>query len=376
MMQYVFSLCISFAVAVVVLPVVIRVARRNGWFDRLDGRKIHSGEIPRLGGVGIYLAVMAGAVVGIAALAHADARLHLRFVDWLFFFGGLSAMFAVGLIDDFNNIPALRKLAGQIAAAVAISLSGFRIETVQVLFGGPTVSLGLLSYAVTVLWIVAIANSVNLIDGMDGFAGGVVLIASTTFAAIGAMRGDEAVMILSLTVFGASAAFLLYNRPPAQIFMGDSGSLLLGTLLAVIPLLRGVGVSARPALNLVIPATVLLIPILDTASAILRRLRRHQPIHTPDSEHLHHKLLRLFGSTRGALSVLYVYQVGLGAAAVACVYLSPVLGGVLAIMVWLFSIAIIATTHSYYLKLMDVRALKAGSLEDYLSGSRGSSKAI
>lgn len=365
------ALCVSFAVVVVVVPVVIRAAYRHAWFDRPNERKIHTGEIPRLGGIAIFIGIVSGSITGILVLASTSGPLRGSILEWGLALAGLSLMFAVGLVDDFTNIPALRKLLGQLLAAAVISISGFHIDTVLVPFTGHELVLGWLSYPLTMLWIVGIANAVNLIDGMDGCAVGIALIASAAFAVIGAFEGADAVVLLSLVVFGASAAFLLFNRPPAHIFMGDSGSLLLGTLLASIPLFRGAAMAHRPALNLLVPATVLLIPILDTASAILRRVRRHQPIHQADNEHIHHKLLYLLGTTRGALSVLYVFQVFLGAVAVVSLFLAPVLGVSLLLAVWGVSIAVVTTTHTYYL-----RVTRAGDAHDRPEAPKPSSKAI
>ncbi len=376
-MEYVVSVCTSFGIATVMLPIIIRVANQHGWFDRVGGRKIHTGQIPRLGGIAVYLAVVVAGALALVLSTADDPSARYRILDWALFFAGISAMFTVGLVDDFANIPAMRKLAGQVVAALAISLSGFRLETVSIPFSGVHLALGIFSYPITVIWIVAIANAVNLIDGMDGFAGGVVLISSATFATVGAVEGSPAMVLLSLAMFGASAGFLLFNRPPASIFMGDSGSLLFGTLLAVVPLMTPAVAQGTDGLNLFVLVTILGIPILDTLSAITRRVSRHQPIHQADNEHLHHKLLFMTGSTRSALYVLYAYQVIIGVIAVVSMYLIEPVGDALLLLLWIVSLGLMFRMRTRFQRLVAANTVATSATRSraYLAFKR-SSKAV
>ena len=353
-MQYLVPAVVSFLVGVVLVPLVIRIARQKKWFDRVEKRKIHTGEIPRLGGVALFAAILVGSVAGLAVLGAHDSTAVARYglVDSLLLVTGLAGMFAVGLVDDFRNIPAAIKFLGQLAAASIISLGGFRISALVIPLVAAPVDLGALSFPLTVLWIVGMANAMNLIDGMDGFAGGVALFASVTFAAIGFIQGNDAVVVVSLAVLAASVTFLCFNLPPARIFMGDSGSLLLGSMLAVLPLLDGKAQATSSQLAVAVSGTVLLIPILDTISAIIRRTRRGQPFYKPDCEHLHHKLLDLFKSSTNVLYVLYAYQVALGIVAVSYQYVDPTVSASLCFSVWVLSFIFIAATKTRHLRLI------------------------
>jgi UDP-GlcNAc:undecaprenyl-phosphate GlcNAc-1-phosphate transferase len=211
-------------------------------------------------------------------------------------------MFITGLLDDFKNLRARFKLFFQIAAALVVALSGYRFFTFQTPFGF-SVDSPAVSYLVTLFWIVGITNALNLIDGMDGLAGGVSAVAALFWGFISLIHGHVFSAVLAFSLFGAAAGFLVFNLPPAKIFMGDSGSLVLGFALACLPLVEKVsGTSTRVIL---MATTLLIIPIFDTLSAILRRLREKQSIGAPDKSHVHHKLLDAGCSVPRAL--LFVY---------------------------------------------------------------------
>ncbi len=320
---------IAFATAVVAniifMPAIIQLSHRNGFFDTVDPRKVHTGNVPRLGGIGIFGAFIVGAIAGgsiqVAGLSSHDLSLVVARAPLLIV--SFATIFALGLVDDFSNIPALRKLLGQLIAALLVVLAGYSIESFTIPFVWIEVDLGIAASPVTVLYIIALSNAINLIDGIDGFAGGISAFAALTFGVVGLVQGNTVVAVVAFSLAGAVAGFLLFNLPPARIFMGDSGSLFLGHILAVIPLLGLNAFPSRPGLAMMVPATVLIIPILDTVSAIFRRTRRGLPIHTPDREHLHHKLLDLSLTNRQILLVIYLYMAVLGSLCVAYRFLPP-----------------------------------------------------
>jgi UDP-GlcNAc:undecaprenyl-phosphate GlcNAc-1-phosphate transferase len=202
-----------------------------------------------------------------------------------------------------------------------------------------------------VLWIVGIANAVNLLDGMDGLAGGISLIGVAVWAILFFKSGQSLPAQAACAAAGAILGFLFFNFPPASIFMGDSGSLFLGYLLAVLPLL---GYSQNQMESGLVPAiTVCLIPILDTFAAILRRWRRGVSFLTPDKYHVHHKLLNLGFSTRQILAIIYTLCIVLGACVLAGIYVSPFLSFVLMMAGWAVCGSIFVVLH--FLKKNNIR---------------------
>lgn len=281
------------------------VAVRHEWFDDpSDPRKIHTGSIPRLGGVGIFWSL---------ALTMGGAALVLRLGDFA------TATFAppllvawglchfVGLYDDFKSIRARWKLVLQLVAATILMAGGFHFRSLAL--PSSTVSLGVLSYPVSLVWIVGVTNAVNMIDGMDGLAGGLSAIAAFTFGVIYATMGNFAAALAAFALAGAIGGFLLHNYPPARIFMGDSGSLFLGIGLATLPLLHR-GTLTQTA-GLLPGITILLIPIFDVFVSMVRRAKRGTSVMSPDREHVHHKLMLLGLDQRTALIIIYAVELGL-----------------------------------------------------------------
>ncbi|MFZ5596399.1 MAG: MraY family glycosyltransferase [Bacillota bacterium] len=303
-------LLVSLALVLALTPWVRSLAVRWGAVDFPNQRKIHSGVMPRLGGVAIYLAFIPVAlavywpempVLGLAA--------------------GCTIILLLGMLDDVKTISPRVKLAGQTLAALAVIPFGIRVEFITNPFNNEILNLGVLAVPVTVLWLVAVTNAVNLIDGLDGLAGGVSCISSLTMAVVAITQfkifGDPAqllVMTLSLMVAASTLGFLRYNFYPASIFLGDSGSMLLGFSLGSISII-GLTKSAT-AISVIIPIVVMGIPLLDTVFAILRRFKENRPIFQPDREHLHHQLLARGFSHRQAVLVIYAVSLVMGASAV------------------------------------------------------------
>jgi UDP-GlcNAc:undecaprenyl-phosphate/decaprenyl-phosphate GlcNAc-1-phosphate transferase len=303
-MVYTASILLPFFFNIFFTPLLIRAAHRFAWYDEQDHRKIHSGDIPRIGGIGIFISFLIGAGL-ILFLHRADPAVKWEnVVEYLPFFLGAWLIHIVGLLDDFANLRARIKLWAQILVAVLVVASGRHFAAVTFPFIDFVLDFGFFGPIITVVWIVGVTNAINLLDGMDGLSSGTSAIAVFFMGLCALYLGNAFGTYLSFFTFGATLGFLYFNFPPAKIFMGDSGSLFLGFTLACIPLyVFPFGDTAHMALPLGI--TLLLIPILDTLAAILRRRRRGLPIHEPDREHLHHKLLFFGFSNRCILYFVY-----------------------------------------------------------------------
>jgi UDP-GlcNAc:undecaprenyl-phosphate GlcNAc-1-phosphate transferase len=256
-------------------------------------------------------------------------RYNLRFIA---FFLGITLIHVVGLIDDFHNLKALFKFFCQLLAAVIVTAGGFLIRSLTLPYLG-TLPLGPLAYPITVLWIVGISNSINLIDGMDGLAGGISGFAALSMGIISLLQGAVLTSVLCFALFGAIVGFLVFNYPPAKIFMGDSGSLFLGFCLASFPLAGGISkISAFG--TLLVPVTLLTVPILDMVTSVIRRVRNKVPIIQPDKEHIHHKLLAMGLNQRQILGVLYGFSIYLSIVAITSVVLPQEINVYLILVVW------------------------------------------
>ena len=312
---------VALAVSLASIPLVIRLADRKGWYDLPNRRKVHTSPLPRLGGVGMFAGILVAIVLG-AALSTPDGGTEVFGFDrrLLFVLGGFLLIFATGLVDDFRNLRAPLKFLLQVAAGVLVALGGFTIDALG--FPGlAPLQLGWAAWPVTVLWLVGLSNAMNLVDGVDGFAGAITAAAAVALGASALVQGRFGAALVACCLLGATAGFLVYNVPPARIFMGDSGSLLLGFVLATLPLLRG---SAQPdgttlALDLAATVAVLGLPVLDTTTAIVRRLLAGLPIHHPDKLHLHHKLKAIGLSDRALFLVALAAGLVLGSVAFAAV---------------------------------------------------------
>lgn len=313
---------LALVVAWAVTPVAGELARRLGAMDEPEARKIHAVSTPRMGGVAIFFGII---IPSLLLLTNEGA---VRGV-----LVGASLITMVGVLDDVRGLRPLVKLGLQVGVAVILVLYGVRVETLSIPGLGILV-LGWVGIPFTVIWVVALMNIVNFIDGMDGLAAGVCAISSVTFAVIAVSLGRYDMGILAAIVAGSTLGFLRHNFYPATIFMGDSGSLLLGFLLAAITLqgfLKGVATVA-----LVIPLLVLGIPIFDTGFAILRRVKNRRPIYLADRGHLHHRFANLGYSQRQTVAIIYSWSGLMSVVALAMrfapVWLTAALGGLTAIV--------------------------------------------
>ncbi len=342
-MTFLLTFLLSACLALVLVPVVTSVAKKKGWFDSVGERKIHNGQIPRLGGIAIAASFYIAFPLSIVIISSIKSvQISIPWTFWALLAGGLG-FHVIGLIDDFRNLKARLKFIVQLLLAVAIVASGYYFRVVEIPVAPFRVELGLFGPLLTVLWIVGITNAVNLVDGMDGLAGGIALIGAGVWAMLYLKTGQYLPAIVALSAAGAVLGFVFYNFPPATIFMGDSGSLFLGYIMAILPLLGRSGAAMETGL---IPAiTICLIPILDTLAAILRRWRRGVSFFTADKFHLHHKLLNLGFSARQILAIIYGLCSLLGFGVLAAVYVSPVLGFWLMMGGWLLWGAIFILLH-------------------------------
>ena len=311
MPDHVLAFMIALGIALILTPAVIAFARQTGALDKPDARKVHVRPIPRIGGIGIYAAFMASILV---QLIFADVTPEFMTSLIGLMIGG-TIIVAIGIIDDYCDLPAKVKLLGQIFAA-AVLVIGFdvRIDVITDPFGD-YIYLEFLAIPATIFWVVGLTNTVNLIDGLDGLAAGVSSIAAVTIFLVAMEEGIPFVAMVTAALAGAAVGFLYYNFNPARIFMGDTGSMFLGFMLAGISVVGAVKSAATIAL--IVPILALGLPILDTTFAIVRRARNHRPIFKPDKGHLHHRLLAHGFTQKQAVLLMYVVSALFGLCAIA-----------------------------------------------------------
>ena len=311
MPDYMLAFVIAAGVALLITPGVILLAAKTGAMDAPDARKVHKKPIPRIGGIGIYAAFMV-AMLSVLSFVDVTAEVKTEIIGLMV---GGSLIVLVGVIDDYKNLPAKVKLVGQIiAAAVLVIAFDVRIDFITDPFGD-YIYTEWLAVPLTIFWIVGLTNTVNLIDGLDGLAAGVSTIAAVTIMLVALQQSIMLVAVLTAALAGAAFGFLYYNFNHARIFMGDSGSMFLGFMLAGISVIGAVKSAATIAL--IVPILALGLPILDTTFAIVRRYRGGVPIFKPDKGHLHHRLLDLGFTQRQAVLLMYVISALLGLSAVA-----------------------------------------------------------
>ena len=284
---------VTFITSLLLVPIVKKIAIHVNAMDMPNERKVHKVPMPRMGGLAIFLSFMLGYML--------YARESTMMLSVLI---GSFLIVICGMLDDISPIRARYKLIIQIVAASAVCIYGnLTLDYISILglnmyFPAP------LNYVITIFFMVAIMNAINLIDGLDGLAAGISSIYFITISIIAFILNQMGGLdvILSLIMAGATLGFLVHNFPPASIFMGDSGSLFLGYIISVIALL---GFKATTLTTLIIPICILAIPIFDTVAAIIRRLLKGQNIGKPDKEHFHHQLLKMKFSPRTTILIIY-----------------------------------------------------------------------
>lgn len=299
---YVFS--ISFLASFLFTPLTRRIALKAGVVDRPGKRKVHARPVPYLGGVAIYLAFTTSILVALHLSEAFKIELSGQFIGLML--GGM-VIVALGLWDDVKSIHPLTKIAGQIVASLIIFGYGFRIEMMTNPFGGVIHFPLPLSILITIIWIIGLINAVNLIDGLDGLAAGLTSIAGTILFFVAVSTHNVVTAFLLAAIVGSALGFLRYNFYPAKIFMGDTGSMFIGFILAVSAIV-GLQFQHKMAtvVALLIPITALVIPVSDTLMAIVRRMIGKTPVFMADKRHLHHRLLDMGLTQRQVIFLLYL----------------------------------------------------------------------
>jgi len=303
-------------------PLSIRLAHRWGVIDTPGGRKVHQTPTPRFGGAAIFAAI---ALVSLVAIPASDVLIGSFAMRWPFFVSvatGATLIFAVGIYDDVRNAPiALRFGTEFLAASIVVFGGGVQIQTIGLPFAG-LVELGALSIPLTLFWIVGVTNALNIIDGLDGLAGGISLIACIIVFVVAAVSQQFLPMAALALLIGCILGFLRYNAHPARIFLGDSGALLLGFLLAVIAV--DCSLKRSTGLALLIALQILALPVLDTLYSMSRRMvadvRKRgrfssdaiKAMFVADRQHIHHRLLDSGHSQVRTVWILYMLSFSLG----------------------------------------------------------------
>lgn len=287
MLKYILIFFSAVAIVIITTPIAKRAAFRFGFIDQPGERRIHKSPLPLLGGVAIYIGC-------IFALFLSDRFFLSQLVSIMV---GATLVSFLGIWDDYKTLKPLIKLVGQCVAGAILVFSGIKITFLPFEW---------LNITATLLWIVTITNALNLLDNMDGLSGGVATIACAFFFLIAVMTGQFLVASLAAALLGACLGFLFYNFNPASIFMGDSGSLFIGFLLATI------GIKLRFPTNVafvtwMVPVVVLGLPLFDTALVIVSRLRKGlNPLTTPGKDHVSHRLVHMGATHREAVLILYL----------------------------------------------------------------------
>ena len=283
------SFGIALALSLVTIPTILNLSHKFHWYDDLDERKIHSGNMPHIGGIGIAASSLVGLALFLLINTIFPAVKIISFSSFLPFLLSYLVIHFTGVFDDFLNMKARYKFLFQIGAACLVAFTGNAINSIELPWFSTTVHLGFLARLITIVWLVGVCNAMNFIDGMDGLAGGVSAIAALFYGVFFTVTGSFFTAAFAFALFGALIGFLFFNWPPAKIFMGDCGALFLGFALASLPLIEHSGQVTLPVL--LAPFGLLLIPVLDTVFSIFRRIKRKIAVYSPDKEHTHHKLL-------------------------------------------------------------------------------------
>jgi UDP-GlcNAc:undecaprenyl-phosphate/decaprenyl-phosphate GlcNAc-1-phosphate transferase len=335
-------LCALAAAGVVLAttPAAARLARRLGAVDQPSGRRIHLEPTPRLGGLALLAGFLAPVLLFLPVSTGSRAIVL-----------GALLIALLGAADDIWGLGPFVKLAGQLACAAVPVAAGITIDHLTLPFLGAG-DLGPAQYPITLLWFVALVNMINFTDGMDGLAAGVSGLGATTFAIIAASLGRADPAIMAAALAGACAAFLVFNFHPAKVFMGDSGSMLLGFVIAGVAV-DGVMKSAA-AVAVVVPLIVLAIPILDTSFVVMKRLKYKLPVYGADRSHFHHRFFTIGWGQRKTVLALYGWCALMGSVAVAMRFVPYSdghghlqFGGTLA-LVGLIGVALAASVYLIY----------------------------
>ena len=336
MLKYLILFCIAFICSLLLTPLVRFVSRKLGAFDLPGERKIHTQPIPRLGGFSIFI-VFHLVLYVFSQIDFFYFPIHfLNKINFWWMFVASTLALGLGAVDDFRRMPPSVKFFFQIIAGLIVALTIYKIETISLPFG--TISLGIWSIPVTVLWVVAITNAINLLDGLDGLAAGTSFIVCAAMFGITLINQNVGIALVSVILAGSILGFLKYNFHPASIFLGDSGAYFIGFILSVLSL-QG-GLKGTTTIAILIPIIALGLPIIDTLLAMFRRLLKSLHImevdqeknvvkffylegwsmFKADREHIHHRLLQIGFTQKKTVMILYGVSLILGGLALSSVY--------------------------------------------------------
>lgn len=330
MQMYLFVI-LSIAISLLAMPLIILFCKKLNLYDYQSARKIHSGNIPRLGGVGIFLGFIISVVLYLIYSKQLSVTENLPVL-----IAGV-IIFAFAIVDDILNLPAIVKLIVQLVAVSIVTFNGYRFTQI---FGWhiPTI----LSFALTFGWILGVVNAYNLIDGLDGLCGSLSFTAIVTLGILYSFSGNYEAGIC-FTLAGAIFGFLCFNWPPAKLFMGDNGSQFLGFMISTIPLYTSNDVFEYN--KFIIMLVITAFPVFDTVAAIWRRLRDKKPIMSPDRSHLHHKLLNMGYSKKSALYLIVFIQILLCISVLISYFLGAKKGSALLLESFAFMVLFFAIIH-------------------------------
>lgn len=299
-LQQIFVLLVSFLISLALTWTIISICRRHSIYDYPKLHKRHEKPTPNLGGTAILISVWVG--VFSYMLLKSDAFADVKGILLNILIGSL-IIYLVGLADDLKPVSAWIKLLAQMAAGLVLYFGGVSVDLISLPLFGST-ALNSLSVVITVFWVVALTNAINLIDGLDGLAAGVSIIASACMVVIGVLYLIDSVIAFSLALLGGLLAFWVYNRYPARIFLGDCGSLLIGYFFAVISLV--VPIKSFTTAALFLPLVVLGVPLTETISSFLRRLAAGKNVMKADRRHIFHYLASAGLSQRQIVHLFYL----------------------------------------------------------------------
>jgi UDP-GlcNAc:undecaprenyl-phosphate GlcNAc-1-phosphate transferase len=345
---------VALAVAALLTPTVARLARRIGAVDAVKDRGLAREATPLLGGLAIFGAVLVAALLFVPMSSTAKGIL-----------GGAALITAVGAVDDWRELGAGMKLAGQVAAALILVLSGVTMDVVTIPFLG-RVEFHEAGDVLTLIGLVGVMNVVNFSDGIDGLAAGVCAISAAAFAIIAFDLNKDSAGVLAAITAGAAIGFLVHNFHPASVFMGDCGSNLLGLLLGGV-IVEG-SLKTNALIALVVPLVVLAVPFLDTGFVVAKRIKYRRPVYQADSNHFHHRFHRIGFSQRRTVLYLYAWTVTMAGLAVALRFIPYSDGGDLNLgwslaMGACFAVALAASVYLVLvLEILKLRRLRAWQL--------------
>ena len=349
-MKIVALIAIPCLMVALVMPFIKKLANHIGAMDIPNARKVHSIPIPRLGGLGIYL----GFLLGYMFFGEPTAQMNSILI-------GSFIIVLTGVIDDIKPLKASHKFLGQLAATLIVVFYGGILLKELSAFGFYA-NFGIFSPLVTIFFILGCINCMNLIDGLDGLAGGISAIFFLTIGIIATCKGQyELAFVLSFIMFGSCLGFLFYNFHPASIFMGDSGSMFLGFIMAIISLLKYKNVMMT---SIIVPLLILTIPISDTLFAIIRRKLKGESISTPDKMHIHHQLLKRNLGQRTTVILIYIATSLFAAASIVYVLKDANLGYILygillfCVLIFAFKTDVIFSHHTEEEKKEEIEELK------------------